>query len=167
MMVDYVRTLYAYNTWANERVLDAAARLNPAQLVADGGASFGSVRDTLVHLVSAQRVWLDRCRHLPTPQALQPGDFPDVAALRSAWERIDEEMRTFVASVDEAALSSMVRYINSAGVPNAYMLWQVLIHQANHAMQHRSEVAMLLTSYGFSPGLLDFLYYLDQSGQQA
>lgn len=161
-MVEHLRTLYAYSAWANERVLDAAARLDPAQLVADGGASFGSVRDTLVHLVSAQRVWIARCQNLPARAQLQPEAFPDVVAIRAVWAGGDEETRAFITRVDEAALSGMVRYINSAGEPNAYPLWQVLVHQANHAAQHRSEVAMLLTGFGCSPGLLDFLYYLDQ-----
>lgn len=164
MTDDYLRTLYAYSAWANERIFDSAARLSDEQYRAEGGASFGSARDTLVHLVSAQRVWFDRCRLLPSPPALQPADFPDVAALRSAWERTDGEMRAFVDGLDAAALAGIIHYVNSAGKPNTYPLWQILLHQANHAAQHRAEVAMLLTSFGHSPGLLDFLYYLDQRG---
>lgn len=41
-----------YNAWANQRVLDTAARLTPEQYRADGGASFGSFHDTLVHIMS-------------------------------------------------------------------------------------------------------------------
>ena len=44
MILDVVRTMYRYNTWANTRILDTAARLTPEQLVAPGGASFDSVR---------------------------------------------------------------------------------------------------------------------------
>ncbi|HLJ81075.1 MAG TPA: DinB family protein [Ktedonobacterales bacterium] len=162
MTHDSLRTLYAYSTWANQRILDSALCLEPAELLADGGASFGSVRDTLVHLVSAQRVWLARCRHQPTPPALQPEDFPDVAAIYSTWEPLDEETSAFVAGLDDGALGETVHYVNSAGEPNAYPLWQILFHQINHAAQHRAEVAMILTSYDYSPGGQDFLRYLDQ-----
>lgn len=63
MFADAIRTLYAYNAWANARVLEATARLSPAQLVdADGGGGYGSVWDTLVHLVGVEWLFLERCR---------------------------------------------------------------------------------------------------------
>lgn len=43
-----------------------------------------------------------------------------------------------------------------------YPLWQALLHQVNHATQHRSEAALLLTAAGHSPGNLDFLVYFDE-----
>jgi len=47
MLDAVIRNFYGYNTWANSRILDTAAHLTPQQLVAPGGASFDSVRDTL------------------------------------------------------------------------------------------------------------------------
>jgi uncharacterized damage-inducible protein DinB len=35
-----------------------------------------------------------------------------------------------------------------------------MLHQANHATQHRSEVAAMLTQFGQSPGWLDLIFYL-------
>jgi uncharacterized damage-inducible protein DinB len=36
-----------------------------------------------------------------------------------------------------------------------------MMHQVNHATQHRSEAAVMLTQFGHSPGWLDLLYYID------
>jgi uncharacterized damage-inducible protein DinB len=51
--------------------------------------------------------------------------------------------------------------VNFQGETWSYPLWQQLLHQVNHATQHRSEAALLLTRLGFSPGWLDLLVYLD------
>ncbi len=42
----------------------------------------------------------------------------------------------------------------------AYPLWQLMLQQVNHATQHRSEAAVMLTQFGHSPGDLDFIIYL-------
>jgi uncharacterized damage-inducible protein DinB len=55
----------------------------------------------------------------------------------------------------------MIAYTNTKGKPFAYPLWQLMLHQANHATQHRSENAAMLTRFGHSPGDLDFVLYLD------
>ena len=58
--VEQVRSLYAYNAWANSQVLDAAAALSEDERSSELGASFGSVEGNLWHLLSAQSVWLSR-----------------------------------------------------------------------------------------------------------
>jgi uncharacterized damage-inducible protein DinB len=52
--------------------------------------------------------------------------------------------------------------VNFQGEVWAYPLWQQLLHQTNHATQHRSEAALLLTRLGYSPGWLDLLVYVDR-----
>jgi uncharacterized damage-inducible protein DinB len=160
MKTDLIRTFYEYNTWANERILTTAARLTNEQFVAPGSASFSSVRDTLVHTMWAQWNWLLRWRGEPNPPHFEPADYADVAAVRARWSAIDGETRAF-ARVDDMALESVCRYVNSRNEPMAYPLWQQMLHQVNHGTQHRSEVAVILTEYGHSPGLMDFILYLD------
>ncbi|HLL50859.1 MAG TPA: DinB family protein, partial [Thermomicrobiales bacterium] len=60
----------------------------------------------------------------------------------------------------------VVAYVNFQGETWTYPLWQQLLHQVNHATQHRSEAALLLTRLGQSPGMLDFLYFFDQQHQR-
>src|SRR5688572_18844509 len=161
MTAEMIRTMYRYNAWANAQVLAAAARVTPAQFVAGGGASFESLRDTLVHTMAAQWLYLERWQgRSPTAMPVGP-EFADPAAVRARWDEVERDTRTFVASVTDARLAEAVTYRNFKGEPWTYPLWQQMLHQVNHATQHRSEAAVMLTHFGHSPGLLDLLYFID------
>ena len=161
MLTRVIRELYDYNAWANIRILDTAAALTPAQMIAPGGASFDSVRDTLVHAMGVQWLFLERWNGR-FPRALpEPATFPDLAAIRTRWNEIEHDTQAFVAGLDEARLAADFAYVNLQGETWTYPLWMQMSHQVNHATQHRSEAAVLLTQLGHSPGWLDLLYFVD------
>lgn len=162
MNMTYVHTLYGYSAWANGRILDTAARLTQEQLTRKIGASFDSIRDTIVHTMSGQWIWLARWQSLSPERMLDPAAFADIPAIRRRWEQIEAETQAFLAKLAEADLDRLIEYRNTEGEPWAYPLWQALVHQVNHATQHRSEAAAMLTQLGCSPGWLDFLVYIDQ-----
>ena len=162
MISTVVRTMYRYNAWANTRILDTAAQLSAEQLLARGGASFDSVRDTLVHAMSAQWIFLERWRGRSPRAMLTAADFLDVPSIRRHWEGIEGETQAFIATLSDADLARDLEYTNTEGERWTYPLWQQMLHQVNHATQHRSEAAVMLTQSGHSPGWLDFLYYIDQ-----
>ena len=167
MLAAAIRTLYAYNAWANARVLDAAARLSPAQLLAADGGGYGSVRDTLVHIAAAEWLYLERWRGRSPTALWDPAAYPDVTAIRASWVAVEGEARAFVAGLREDDVGRVVAYVNLQGETWAYPLWHELLHQANRATQHRSEVAAALTRFGRSPGWLDFLVFVDEQGGSA
>ncbi len=156
-----IHTLFAYNQWANARILTMAELLSAEQFAAPMISDLPSIRDLLVHILSAQRTWLMRCRELESPGALNGSDFPDLKTLRQAWDNTEADTQAFVATLNDSLLARTIHYVNSQGEPNSYPLWQILVHQVNHAAQHRSEVALMLTQLGYSPGLLDFLVFID------
>lgn len=162
LLATAIRTLYAYGSWANARVLDAAAGLSPAQLVAADVGGYGSVRDTLVHIAAAEWLYLERWRGRSPPTLWDPATFPDVTTVRARWAAVAAETRAFVGGLTEDDLERVVAYVNFQGESWAYPLWQQLLHQANHGTQHRGEVAAALTRFGRSPGGLDVLVYLDE-----
>ena len=57
---DTLTTLYRHNRWANERLLERCAGLSDEQLDATLLGTFGSIRDTLQHIVTAERSYLSR-----------------------------------------------------------------------------------------------------------
>jgi uncharacterized damage-inducible protein DinB len=159
-MIDQIRALYAYNAWANARILDTAALLDrDAYPVEHAGA--GSLRDILAHTAWAQWIWLQRWQGAAPRERWNATDLPDLESLRARWEEIEAETARYLAALDAGELDRVISYVNFAGETWNYPLWQMLMHQVNHATQHRSEAALLLTQAGHSPGDLDFLRYFD------
>jgi uncharacterized damage-inducible protein DinB len=163
MTVDLVRTLYRYNAWATARIFQAATPLSAAELAAPSGASFGSVRETLVHIMAAQWIWLARWKGTSPTTFLDAREFPDLASLRARWDGLEAETQRFVETLTDSDLSRVVEYRNTRGERWAYPLWQQVVHQVNHATYHRGEVAATLTQLGHSPGDLDLLIYIDET----
>ncbi len=163
MLVDLIKTLYGYNAWANGRVLETAAGLDPDRYFARLGGSFDSVHDTLVHIVGAQWVWLRRWLGESPRAIFGPADFEGIADLRRRWEEV--KTQAYLGGLDEAALGRLLFYRDTRGVEHTFSLWQTLVHQVNHAAQHRSEAAMMLIRLGHSPGELDFVRYLERRPQ--
>src|SRR5262247_4408544 len=124
MNADAVRTLYRYSAWATARVLDHAARLRPDELAKPSGASFSTVRETLVHIMAAQLIWLLRWQGTSPTSLLDAREFPDLASIRARWDQIEAETRRFVATLTDAHLARVVEYRNTSGERWAYPLWQ-------------------------------------------
>ena len=159
-MLEAILELYAYSAWANARILETAGQLTREQFTTQGDGS-DSIRDTLVHTASAQWLWLERWRGTSPAELWDPIDFPDVTALRTRWDQVEEATSDYLGMLRESELVRVVSYVNFQGERWAYPLWQQLLHQGNHATQHRSEAALLLTRLGYSPGWLDLLVYVD------
>ena len=165
MFPDVLRRLYRYNTWATERVLDAADRLTPDQLHAAGQAGHGSVRDTLLHLLSTHHGWLqwwDGSLSAEDAYNLQldPAEYPDVAPLRALLSRIDAQTSAFVSGLEGDDPGRVYSWELPDGKRWEMPLWGMLLHMVNHSTQHRAEAAAALTALGQSPGDLDLIYYL-------
>lgn len=159
-MLEQIRSLNAYSAWANGQILDTAAKLTPQQFTASQGGA-PSIRDILVHTLAGQRTWQERWRGAPVSPWWDTAEFPEVASLRAAWAEVNADGRAYLATLSEADLLAPLTYVNFSGETWSYIHWQTVLDEINHATQHRSEVAWLLTAAGHSPGDLDYLIYLD------
>ncbi len=160
MILTILQDLYAYTSWANQRVLDTAEQLAPEQFVADAGPSYGSLRNTFVHQMSAQWIWLERWKGNSPERMLSPEPFQDLASVRARWDELDRETRGFMSRLTEQRLQQVISYTTTEGQPRSYPMWQPILQQVNHATAHRSEAAVMLTNFGYSPGDLDYIVYL-------
>ena len=59
-MQDDLKSLFAYNRWANRRVLESCRALGPGQYEREPVPGWSSVRATLVHLADSSSIWARR-----------------------------------------------------------------------------------------------------------
>ncbi len=156
---DVIATVNRHADWANARMFAAAERLSPEQLTRPVGSSDSSIRDTLHHQFESQETWIERVFGLPANDGRPASELPDVASFRVWAGELAALLAHHVAEAGEGGLASAATYSSSSRVWTQPR-WQLLLHQANHQMQHRSEIALWLTQLGCSPGNLDMLFYL-------
>ena len=162
MELTYIIELYRYNRWANQRTLAAAARLEEEKFSRPMGNSFSSVRDTLVHILGAEWIWLERWLGRFPKALLSAADFPTPKSLQTRWEDLGEDYHRFIHSLTPERLRESLAYINRIGERYEYPLWQQMVHVVNHSTYHRGQVTTMLRQLGAEPAVTDFLEYYDE-----
>lgn len=163
MNTEDIRQLFEFNAWANARILDAASRLSAEDFTRPLGNSFPSVRDTLVHVLFAEWVWLRRwLGESPRRAPWESSEFADVAALRAELERVERERDEFVAGLSDDELKTVVAYTNVKGQEWRYPLGRMLQHVVNHSTYHRGQVVTMLRQMGAEAPSTDLLLRLDE-----
>ena len=151
MTIDDLRTLLDYHYWARDRMLEAVEALTPEQLNQDLGGSFRSVRDTLVHLYSAEWAWHSRWQGSSPTTPLSSEGFPDVASIRAAWVTNEERVRAFLDAGGDAGIHRVFEFKTLAGIAGQSPLWQMIQHVVNHGSYHRGQVTTMLRQLGAKP----------------
>jgi uncharacterized damage-inducible protein DinB len=154
-----VRDLFAYNRWANGRILDATAPLDNDQFTRDLGSSHASVRDTLVHILGAEWIWLCRWRGV-SPRTITPGwESFDRVQLVAQWQRHEADQAGYLAQLTDDLLSRPVDYSNMRGQPFTVPLEHLLRHVVNHSSYHRGQVTTMLRQLGFASVATDLVLF--------
>jgi uncharacterized damage-inducible protein DinB len=155
---DLIR-LFDYTTWANHRALRAGALLSLEDFRKDMGSSHGGVRGTLVHMMSAEWIWLERFKGVSPPRMFDEAEFSDVMALRERWVTIEEHRDAWLGTLTSEGVVQTVRYQNTKGELFKAPLWQLAQHVANHSSYHRGQVTTLLRLLGSRPMNTDMLTF--------
>lgn len=160
MSIDLLRTLVDYNSWRNRLLLDKAAGLDAATLVAPTRFPMGSLLATLVHIMGAEQVWVQRMQGVSPSAFPRAADFPTTQALQARWHEVEAELREFLAGLDGAGLERIVEFRRLAGDLMSQRVSDILLHVVNHGTQHGAEVAQMLTELGRSPGDIDLIVFV-------
>jgi uncharacterized damage-inducible protein DinB len=162
-MFELIKSYYAYNSWAAERLLDALERLSPEELSAPGCSGHGSIRDTLAHFMSTQWGWFSWFDgSMPATQAIAlkiPREsFDTMAKARERWAQIDKQTTDTVNGLNDDKLRDVWTWTLPSG-GDSLPLWRLLLHVANHGTHTRAQIVAALRRLGHDAPNLDFLRY--------
>ena len=158
---------FEYDRWANARMLGVVAGISPEAFRKDLGSSFGSIRNTAVHIVSAEWAWLERWNGTSPKQMLDPAGFPDVAALRARWAQVEQDLKNFLRALTPERFEADLDYFNLQGEAVTLPLWQLMLHMVNHSSYHRGQVTAMLRQLGAKPVATDLIgFYREQRNKK-
>ncbi len=142
---------FAHHVWATKKLIDTCLALDPEQLASGVPGTFGSILETMRHLVGADASYLS---------VLTDGQTPDIdeeqlglAELRDVMDRHGSGWAALMAGdLDAGTIVTRHREDGSAShAPLTIRLAQAL----HHGTDHRSQICTALTALGIEPPAID------------
>jgi uncharacterized damage-inducible protein DinB len=160
MTVRDLENLYDYSYWANAKLFEPLSQLTPQDFVSAVAGSYGSVRNTLVHMMSAEGGCLDRCGGPKRGAPLDPKEFPSLESITSYWATQERNLRAFLGGLSDADLSRRIEFtVPLFSFTRVMAIGEILHHAAIHNIHHRGQVTLLIRALGHVPGNVDILFY--------
>jgi uncharacterized damage-inducible protein DinB len=142
---------FCHHVWATIRLLDACAVLDGAQLATGVPGTYGSIIDTLRHLVDGDVFYLNVLRGgEPEPFDVAGSDIPTLRAVMEAHDPVWQGMVAGDLDPDKV----VVEYEDS-GYETHAPLGIRLAQALYHGCDHRSQVCTALTNLGIEPPAIE------------
>ena len=159
MNADAFRHFYNYHFAENRKVWEHVASLSFEQFTQKVDYSRGSVREQLVHLFDAEEMWFSELRGVEPSEPLPDTvDADDRDAIRAHWVRVEGNIRAYLANLEDDFL--FTKPIKEPEEDKDLIVWQVLLHVANHATDHRAQLLRALHDLGVETKSQDYIFYV-------
>ena len=149
MTENFLAKIFEHNNWANQQIIEACYALTDEQLDAEPhSVTKGTIRGTLVHLVSSQEGYL-RTLTVPREERLHPRTVP-FAELEESARNSGEGLLALARGERnpfEARLKTRDGFYTEP--------WVVIVQVINHATEHREQIKSMLSALGVTPPDID------------
>lgn len=159
MTITRIQRLYDYNDWAWQQVFPSLIKLDDAAYKEERGFFWGSLHSLMVHSMSAEDIWYQRIMGTSPTAMLDPADYANFSVVQSHWAEIDGKLRRFVATLTDQDLDRQIDYTDRSGQPFSTQLGDILLHVANHATEHRSQMTPVLFALNVPTPPLDYIFF--------
>ena len=159
MNANAFRHFYGYHFAENRKLWDAyVMSLSHEQFTQAVAYSRGSVRDQILHLISADDMWFSELRGMEPSEPFPAASFDDRKIIRAHWDGVEQNMRDYLATLRDDMLFD--KPIEEPEDDKDLIVWQVLLHVANHGTDHRAQLLRLLSDLGVKTTSQDYIFYV-------
>ncbi|MCU0485593.1 MAG: DinB family protein [Anaerolineales bacterium] len=153
------RQFYDYHFTENRKLWELCAHLLIyEQFIQDAGYSHGSVREQILHLMCVDDVWFSELQGIEPLEPPPAVDFDDREKLRAHWDHIEQNMRSYLAEIQDDTLFD--KPIKEPEEDQGLIVWQVLLHVVNHGTDHRAQLLRQLNDLGVKTTSQDYIFYV-------
>jgi len=145
-----------YNRWANLKLIDACSSLTPEQLDGSVPGSYGSIYDTLVHIIRAEASYYRRLTNTRLVPTFAWEDRPLLTAIRPYAEQVGGALLEATGRMSGAGL--IVE--EWQGQKLRYQPVALLIQLVNHGVEHRTNITTILAQQGIQAPAIDGWGYM-------
>ncbi len=139
--------MYQHNRWANLLLLDFCKDLTDEQLDTSSPGGFGSIRDTLHHILAAEERYVHRLTGREPSNFVNVDETPTLSELRSGAEWSGEQLEEAASKVRPGETLESIFDGKGWEIEASVQLTQAL----HHGNEHRAQIATTLTTLGIEP----------------
>lgn len=162
MTKKYFHQLSEYNIWANAIVCNWLDQITDEQWKHPVVSSFNSVQETVLHLISAEKVWLERLNNTENISWLASTYNGSKQEHIDLWKKVSEGLKTFIENFDEQNIASKLGFKRLNGEAYSMPHHEIFAHVFNHSTFHRGQLVTMFRQVGFtnvqSTDLLNFYH---------
>lgn len=149
MTKDFFKEAAEYNLWANTIVCSWLEQISDEQWNREIISSFNSIQETVLHIISAEKAWLQRFKKEPVEwlQSTYKGSKEDHIKL---WKETSAELKNFIDAFDEKEFDTNLDFKRLNGEAYSMPYYQLFAHVVNHATYHRGQLVTMLRQAGFA-----------------
>jgi uncharacterized damage-inducible protein DinB len=146
----YFVELAEFSNWADGRAIDWLSQISDEQWNKAFVSSFGSIRETVVHMVSAKKIWIDTWTNVPNPLYLSSTFKGSRNELMSIWKKLSADLKSFIEDFPLENYLDEITVKKPNGERSTMEFRKTFPHMINHATYHRGQLVTLLRQTGFS-----------------
>ena len=164
MTLDQLLKDYAYfNVWANRRLIEWLRSYPEEVLEQEIPSSFPSLKLTLLHIWSAESVWMERLQQVPNPTFIAVTFKGSLEEICDGLLGNADIMAEYINAQNTDFFEESCDFRMMNGIEDRQPRFTMILHCIQHSTYHRGQIVTMGRSLGMTnPPNTDYLGYVRQ-----